>query len=45
MASGTKKTKLDSETPNFNDDCTLPTLLNSKPMCLLCNECVSAVKE
>jgi len=45
MASVTKKTKLDYETRNFNNDCTLPTLYNSKPMCLLCNECVSSVKE
>ena len=44
---GQKKQKLDYETHNFNDDCTLPNLHrpNSKPMCLLCNECVSAVKE
>ena len=41
MASGAKKTKLDSETRNFNDDCTLqylfklmlPTLHNFKPIC------------
>jgi len=51
MTSQAKKTKLDSETRNFNDDCTLKclfillTLHNSKPMCLLWNECVLAVKE
>ena len=45
MVSAIKKTKLDSETRNFNDDCTLPTLHNSKPTCRLCNECVLAVKE
>ena len=51
MVSLSKRTKLDSETRNFNDDWTLkyfiilPNLPNSKPMCVLCNECVSAMKE
>jgi len=51
MASRAKKTKLDSETRNFNNDWALKylfklaTLPNSKPMCLLCNECVSTAKE
>ena len=46
-----KKTELYSDSRNFNDECTLkylfilPTLPNSKLMCLLCNECVSTVKE
>jgi len=49
QAEKTKMPKLDSE--NFNGDWTLkylfilPTLPNSKPVYLLCNECVSVVKE
>ena len=54
MASRANETKLDSETRNFNNVIStmlhveifiLQTLPSSKPMCLLCNECVSAVKE
>ena len=51
MARANKKTKLESENRALNDDWTLkylfisPTIPNSKPMCLLCNECVSSVKE
>jgi len=51
MASATKKTKLGCENRAFNNDWTLkylfisPNLPNSNPMCLLCDECVSAVKE
>jgi len=51
MASAIKKTKLGCENRALNNDGTLkylfisPNLPNSNPMCLLCNECVSAVKE
>ena len=51
MASATKKTKLGCENHAFNNDWTMKYLFislnlpNSNPMCLLCNECVSAVKE
>jgi len=51
MAIRAIKPKLDSEARNFNDECRLkystylPTLPNSKPMCLLWNKCVLAVKK
>ena len=51
MASVAKKTKLESENRNFNKGWTLKYLFilstqpNSKPMCLLCNESLSVLKE
>jgi hypothetical protein len=51
MGKVAKKTKLDSKTRNFNNDWTmkylfiLPNVPDLKPMCVLCTECVSAVKE
>lgn len=49
MASTSKEAKLDCKNRVFNNDWTLkylfisPTLPNSKPMCLICNECVSVL--
>ena len=51
MASVANKTKLESENRNFDKDWTLKYLFilstepNSKPMCLLCNECLLVLKE
>ena len=46
-----KKRKLDTENRCFNETWTtkyafiLPAAINAKPMCVICNECVSVLKE
>lgn len=45
MVSASKNAKLECRNRVFNNDWTLNYLFISPTMCLLCNECVSAVKE